>query len=240
VWEPVPKAPGQSARATEAPARVSLMAAGADGAPYYRGRVPDVALAAVSPPGAGGNGGSAAAAQAGSARSAPASQSAHGPSRVTFDVPPGKMELRVAVEGDASQVLDSEVREITVPDLTSPRTSLGTPAVFRARTARDFQQLKADADAVPQTARDFSRTDRLLIRVPAYGPAAIPAVTAKLLNRDGQPMVDVPVAVAPTADAPAQIELSLASLAPGEYLLEIKAAGDGGDAKELVGFRVTG
>jgi hypothetical protein len=35
-----------------------------------------------------------------------------------------------------------------------------------------------------------------------------------------------------------QFELPLAGLAPGEYVLEIKAAGS--DAKELVGFRVTG
>jgi hypothetical protein len=242
VWEPAPKTPGQSGRTTEAPARVSLMAAGADGVPYYRGRVPDVAMAAAStPPASGtcGSVGSTGAASEGSVRGS-ATQAVRGPSRVTFEVPPGKMELRVAVEGDASQVLDSEVREITVPDLTSPQIALGTPAVFRARTARDFQQLKADVDAVPQTARDFSRTDRLLIRVQAYAPAGVPAITAQLLNRDGKAMADVPVAVAATAQAPAQIELPLAALAPGEYLIEIKATGDGGDAKELVGFRVTG
>ena len=32
----------------------------------------------------------------------------------------------------SSQVLDTEMREITVPDLTGPQTLLGTPAVFRA------------------------------------------------------------------------------------------------------------
>jgi VWFA-related protein len=226
VWEQTPKTPGQTARATEAPARVSLMAAGADGSPYFRGKVPDIAIASTAPASSRLNGASA-------------DSGVHGPSRITFEVPPGKMELRVAVEGDASQVLDSEVREVVVPDLTSPQTSLGTPEVFRARTARDLQQLKADTDAVPQTARDFSRTDRLLIRVPAYGAAGPPTLTARLLNRDGQQMADVPVA-ASTAQTPAQIELALASLAPGEYLLEIKAAGDGGESKELVGFRVTG
>src|SRR4029078_10120179 len=92
------------------------------------------------------------------------------PGRVTFDVAPGKMQLRVSVEGASSQVLDTEVREITVPDLTGAQTLLGTPELFRARTVRELQQLKADANAVPQAAREFSRTDRLLIRVPVYGP----------------------------------------------------------------------
>ncbi len=36
----------------------------------------------------------------------------------------------------ASQVLDTEIREITVPDLTSPQTILGTPEMFRARGRR--------------------------------------------------------------------------------------------------------
>ena len=105
-------------------------------------------------------------------------------SRVTFDAKPGPMELRVSVEGSAAQILDSEVRKITVPDLTSAQTTFGTPEVFRARTVREFQQLKADADAVPMAGREFSRTDRLLIRAArvwarqhrpdADGPAAEP------------------------------------------------------------------
>jgi hypothetical protein len=224
VWEPIPKTPGDSvaARAGD-PARVSIMAVGPDGAPYFRGRVPEVALA------------SSAAATTGSTQNA-----ARGPSRVSFDVTPGKVQLRLAVEGTGAQVLDSEMREISVPDLTSPQTALGTPAVLRGRNAREFQQIKADPDAVPLATREFSRTDRLLIRVPAYGPGATtPALAVHLLNRTGQSMIEVPVAPS-GKPGEQQIDLPLASLAPGEYVIEIKAAGDGDDAKELVGFRVVG
>jgi hypothetical protein len=116
----------------------------------------------------------------------------------------------------------------------------GTPEVFRARTVREFQQLKADADAVPIAGREFSRTDRLLIRLPAYGPGnTVPTLTARLLNRAGQAMSDVPI-IAPSGKGDSQIDLPLAALAPASYVLEIKASGDGGDAKELIGFRVTG
>jgi hypothetical protein len=161
--------------------------------------------------------------------------------RVSFDAKPGPMELRVSVEGSGSQVLDAATRTITVPDLTSAQTVFGTPEVFRARTAREFQQLKADADAVPMAGREFSRTDRLLIRLPAYGPAnTAPALTARLLNRGGQPMTDVPVTAPQGGKGDAQIDLPLAALAPASYVIEIKASGDGGDAKELIGFRVTG
>jgi hypothetical protein len=155
---------------------------------------------------------------------------------VSFDAAPGKMQLRLSVEGGASQVLDTESKEVTVPDLTAPETVLGTPQLLRARTARDYQQLKGDAGAVPAAAREFSRTERLLIRVPVYGPAGTaPSLTAQLLNRGGQKMSDLPVAASAASADVRDIELTLAPLAPGEYIVQIAA----GDVKELVGIRVT-
>jgi VWFA-related protein len=161
------------------------------------------------------------------------------PSRITFDANPGKVQIRMSVTGAASQVLDSETRELTVPDLTSPQTTIGTPEVLRARTPREFQQIKADAAAVPIAAREFSRTDRLIVRVPAYGPGGTaPTLSVHLLNRAGSPMNELTASPAPTAGLQ-QVELPLAALAPGEYVIEIKATGEGGEAKELVGFRVS-
>jgi VWFA-related protein len=223
VWEPVPKLPGDTVRASDQPSRVAVTAAGGDGAPYFRGSVPDIPHGAAAgpspPPGApppAGSGG-----------------------RVVFEAPPGKMELRLAVEGSGSDVLDSETREIVVPDLTAPQTVLSTPEVFRARTARELQQLKADPQPVPVVGRDFSRVDRLLIRVSAYGPGSTPPkLTARLLSRAGQPMVDLPVTPPASPGEVSQIEIPLAAIATGEYLIEIDATGDGGPAQELVGFRV--
>jgi hypothetical protein len=132
-------------------------------------------------------------------------------------------------------VLDTETREIAVPDLTASEIVLGTPQVLRARTARDYQQIKGDPDPVPVPSREFSRTDRLLVRVPVYGPGnTSPVLSAHLLNRGGQAMSELQVGPSGSPDVQ-QIDLPLAGLAAGEYLLEMKA----GDLKELVGFRVT-
>jgi VWFA-related protein len=222
VWEPLPKAPGDR---REEPARVSLMAIAPDGSPSFRGKVPDVALASTAPASAAAPG---------------ASTAGRGPSRVSFDVAPGKVQLRISVEGTASQVLDTETREISVPDLTSAQASLGTPSVLRARTAREFQQLRTDADAVPIANREFNRIEHLLVRVPAYGPAGTaPALRVHLLNRAGAAMNELTAEPAPKAGEQ-QIDLPLAALPPGEYVLEIKAGDQDGDASELVGFRVTG
>ncbi len=212
VWEPVPQVPGAPVRASDVPARISVIAAADDGTPLFRGRLPE---ADPAPPAAAGG-------------------------RATFDVPPGKLQLRLTVEGAGSNVLDTETRALTIPDLTAPLTSLSTPEVFRARTVREMQTLKADPQAVPVVGRDFSRTDRLLLRVAAYGTgAAAPKMEAHLLSRTGQRMADVPVTAPATPEKPSEIDFPLAGLATGEYVIEIDATGDGGDAQELLAFRVT-
>jgi VWFA-related protein len=210
VWEPAPPAPGVR---RDAPGRVSLLVANADGDLVFRGRVPDAATASTAP-------------TAGSAAGA-----ATGPQRVVFDAAPGKMELRIAVE-DASGggVLDNEIRDITVPDLTSPGPAMSTPRVFRARTARDFQMTSRDPDAVPVASREFLRTDRLLMRFDVYGSDT---PTALLLNRNGQKMSELPVTPTTTGGTH-QIDLGLGGIPPGEYLVEIRV----GTAKELVPLKV--
>jgi hypothetical protein len=151
-------------------------------------------------------------------------------SRVVFDAAPGKMELRLSVEG-GSGVLDSEVREIVVPDLTSTQTSLGTPVLFRGRTPRDIQQLKADPQAVPATDAKFSRTGSSFMRVAAYGagapclgPHAQPRVRRCPNYRRRQPRLSRGDRRHPVAGP------LLASI------VEVKATGESGEAKELVKF----
>ena len=90
--------------------------------------------------------------------------------RVTFQAPPGQMQMRLSVEGAAGQVLDTDFRDLVVPDYTKAEPLLSVPAVFRARTVRDMSQLAANPEARPTTSREFSRTERLLFRVRAYAP----------------------------------------------------------------------
>jgi hypothetical protein len=190
---------------------MSVLAADAKGDLIYRGRVPESTAAPASTP-----------------TTAPAAQ------RLEFEAPPGNLELRLSVEGTGGGVLDQEIRTVSVPDLTSPDAAISTPRVYRARTAREFQAAAGDATAVPTAAREFSRTERLLIRFDVYGNAA-PA--AALLNRGGQKMADLPVAAA-TAGGTHQIDVGLGAIAAGEYLVEITLKGATGEAKELVPLRV--
>ena len=111
--------------------------------------------------------------------------------------------------------------------------------MYRARTAYEMLQVRNNPNAVPTVVRDFSRTERLLVRFDAYAAdTATPGVTAKLLNRAGQPMADVPVQAA--AGKPFQIDLPLASLAAGQYVLELDAKTPSGAAQQMIGFRIAG
>lgn len=205
-WEPAAAVPGKPVE--DPPARVALTAVAPDGRPVFRGRVPDDSTAAAS------KGGS-----------------------VSFDVPPGQLDMKMVVEGARGQVIDTTGRQLTVPDFTHVTMAFGTPRVYRVRTIPELQNLKSNANAVPTTERQFSRTDRLYIRVDAYAPGGItPPVTARLLNRAGQSMADIPVQQAP--GRPAELELGLSSFAAGEYLIELNARSESGTAQELVAFRI--
>jgi hypothetical protein len=187
IWEPLP-AQGASVR-REQPGRVSLLAATAKGDLVFRGRSPDAALASAGPAPAPND-----TEPLPGARRLPTAATA--PQRLVFDAPPGKIELRMTVEAAGSGgTLDSEIRDITVPDFTAPQVALSTPRVYHARTAREFQTVAADPNAIPAPGREFSRTERLLIRFDAYGPGTEkPEVTAVLLNRGGSKMSDVQIA----------------------------------------------
>ena len=219
TWEAIPLSPG-ARQEFEPPARIALTATATDGRPLFRGSVPEEGSAAD---------GGAPPAPSGSAAAAGASTS--------FEAPPGQIQLAIRVEGARGQVIDSTTRELTLPDFTQIAVAFGTPRVFRARTVRDIAAIKSNAAAVPTANREFSRTERLLVRVDAYTPGEIPpAVTARLLNRGGQKMADIPIAAA--AGAPFQLELPLAPLPVGDYLIELNAKSEAGTAQELVAFKI--
>ena len=190
--------------------RVTLLATSPTGEIVYRGRVPST----LSAPGTG--------------------------AAISFDARPGKLDLRLTVEGDGTGTLDNEDRDLVVPDLAAPEVMLGTPKVWFARNAREFTALAGGTATPPAATREFRRTDRLLIRVDAFAPGtALPVVTAQLLNQQGTKMGDLVVTAPPAVGEAHTVDLSLASYAAGQYLLELSANAEGHKpVTELVAFRI--
>ena len=210
VWEPAAHVPGDRVRRTAS--KLEFQARSADGAVLYEGP--------VAPTGAG-----------------TIEEAAGTPVRVIFDAPPGVLRLRMSIQDAAATVLDQDIRQMSIRDLKGD-VAIGTPEVLRARNAREFRALESEG-AVPVVSREFSRTERLLIRFRAYGPAGqTPVVSAKLLDRVGHVIhpLDIIPAQAPGESA---IDLPLAGFAPGDYTIELKSTGGNHEAVERMPFRVT-
>ncbi len=214
VWEPAPRIPGDRTR--HVAARLTLTALGADGKPVFEG--------AVLPAGPG-----------------TFETGERVQTRAVFNVSPGRVRIRMSIEDMGQQVIDSDVRTIVVRDLQnrSDLVVLGTPEILRARNARELRSLDADPDAAPVASREFSRTERLVIRVPAYAPDGPATLSATLMSRTGQAMRPLPVTAPARPGGSSQINLPLAGLAAGEYLIELTATSPAGQAKDQIGFRVT-
>jgi VWFA-related protein len=160
--------------------------------------------------------------------------------RATFAATPGIVHLEMTILGLDGRTLDSDYRGIQVPNLRVTRLTFASLQVMRTHSAREFVDASKNPAANPAPSREFSRAERLLLRVPVYTATdAVPTVTATLLNRLGTPMrVLNPV----TSDLPAEIvqfDLPLSSLAPDDYRVELKATAGTEEAKALLLFRVT-
>ena len=216
VWRPSPRVPGQR---RDEPIRVAVVAGRDRGRQYFEGLVPDLSLVpelASSP------------------------DDPVAPAQVTFDVDPGPVSLDLSIRGIGGRVMDTDFLDFVVPDFTGVDTTLSSPIVYRARNAYEMRQLRTRSDAVPETGRDFRRSDQLLIRFETYAPVGVtPTPAARLLNRGGTSMADLPLVAPTTPGEPHALVLPLAGLAPGEYLVEVTAsAGDEG-TRTLIAFRVT-
>ena len=211
VWEPAARVPGERVRRTAR--RLVLTALAPDGSVIFEGAVAPTGPAVLNEPGTT-------------------------PVRAVFDVPPGRLRTRMSIQDVAAQEIDRDVRELSIRDLRGG-VAIGTPEVLRSRNAREFRTLDVPA-AVPVVAREFSRTERLLIRFSAYGPSdAVPDVSAKLLGRMGHALRDLSVSRASTPGGENAIDLPLAGFAAGDYTIEVTAVSGSAEFKDRLGFRVT-
>lgn len=162
------------------------------------------------------------------------------PVSAAFDVPVGRVQFDFMVLAADGSKLDTGAQDFDVPEVRTGPPVILAPQLFRAASAREFREISTNANAAPLPDREFRRTDHLLLRVPTFDPAGKQVeVTAKLINRVGVTVIDLPL----TTDVPhqlSQFDLQLARFAPGEYSLEIAAQSESGASRQLIRFRITG
>jgi VWFA-related protein len=157
---------------------------------------------------------------------------------VTFAVAPGRLRVRTTALDTRGRELDSDSRELMAPDFTGTETAISTPLVFRATTLGQMRQIRAAGAPRPTVTREFTRSDRLLIRFETFGPGGTaPLATIRFLTRLGQPLADLPAPLARSGRG-FEAEIGLSSLTVGEYLIEIRSPGQPDDVVALVPVRI--
>jgi VWFA-related protein len=146
-------------------------------------------------------------------------------------LPPGRYQVRAEAKAATARVPLRLSTVVTVPDANA---LLGSAAVASRRGPGTGRLFEPSAD--PR----YRRTERLLVETPLMASDA--KLTARLLNRVGQPMA-VPVTLAERLDESLQLrvaaaELALAPLAPGEYVVELVAAKGAATSTISYGFRI--
>lgn len=155
-------------------------------------------------------------------------------------VPAGRVELDLTVLDAKGQVLDREARDVDVPDPDGARVTTLAPEIIRARTLREFEAARVNPAATPTPQREFRRSDRLIVRAPAVASTTrAVTVSARLLNRWGQPMRELQPVEGPGAGI-VQFELPLAWLATGEYELELRTRQGTSEASQRIPVKVVG
>jgi hypothetical protein len=135
----------------------------------------------------------------------------------------GDYQLQIRTKGAQAASAASDTLRITLP--AAPHA---TGAIFFRRGATTGNRETATADL------RFRRSDRLRVDVPA---AAATAVAGRLLDRTGNAMA-IPVTATirddPDGSRWQSAEVSLAPLAPGDYLVELTSESD----RTLAAFRI--
>ena len=159
----------------------------------------------------------------------------------TFSVAPGDAKVVLTVRDKENRVLDTETRIVNVPAAVGQNLAWSSPALFRVRSPIEMRAINKDPDPPPFAGREFSRTDRLLVRLALYGTAADATVTSRLVSRQGgRQLATLPIAPLAGREGVYQIDLPLQSVAPGEYVINVEATKGDEKTETFVAIRVGG
>jgi hypothetical protein len=158
----------------------------------------------------------------------------------TFAVRPGQVKLQLTIRDAESRVIDTDTRTLTVPAVGGDGLAWGSPVLLRARTPLELRAVTSDPDAPPFAGNEFSRADRLLVRISLLGGGGDATVSGRLVGRTGRQLVTLPIAPVPGRTAAYQIDLPLSSVAPGDYVIAVEASRGTEHAETFVAIRVGG
>lgn len=163
------------------------------------------------------------------------------PDKAVIQTAPGRLQFDLTILQADGTKLDVGAQDFDVPNVRGVTPVILPPQLFRATSAREFREISANSNAAPLPGREFRRTEWLLLRVPTFDPGGNAVqVSARLVNRVGSTVAALVAMPQKTGQTLAQFDLSLAPFAPGEYSIEVSITSTGGQARELIRFKITG
>ena len=129
--------------------------------------------------------------------------------------------LRPNAEEPAEAPRRVRMPEAAAPSAPPPLLAPPTIALARGRTVGE-----------PVGRREFRRTDTIVVRAATMSEIT---VAARLLDRLGKPLADVPVSSGAGA---CELTLPLGNLGAGDYVIELSARGTAATAQQFVAFRL--
>jgi hypothetical protein len=159
----------------------------------------------------------------------------------TFRVQPGEAKVVLTVRHTENRVLETETRSVTVPATSGPALAWSSPVLLRVRSPMEMRAISGDPNPPPFAGRDFSRTDRLLVRVALSVESTDATVTSRLVSRQGgRQLATLPIAPLSGQTGVYQVDLPLQSVAPGDYVIAVEASKGAEKVEALVAIRVGG
>ena len=143
--------------------------------------------------------------------------------------------------GATSPLEDTPKPVRTILGSGSEVLNLAEPKVWSVRRPAELQAVQGDNPPAPVTVREFTRMERLILRVDVGGELAASArLTANLVGKGGSQLLAIPVSrVSPDATH-WRVDLPLMSIARGDYVIAIEASQGSARATAFVPVRVTG
>ena len=157
---------------------------------------------------------------------------------VTFNAPTGPLTLTFIVRDANGDLIDREVRNVSVPQPSLATLALSTPVVFRARNPVELRALSQSSPPV-YAGREFQRLDhRVRVSVALYGSKSDGAVvSARLLGVRGTALSELPVQSAGTAGL-YHVDLTPSSISRGQFVIAIQAEKGTERVEAMVPFRL--
>ncbi len=168
------------------------------------------------------------------------SDAAEGTAAARFSLPAAApVKFRMTATDATGAVVDRWTETLPPGERTGGLT-LDDVRLYRALTPMALRTLRGEPSPIPTAARAFRRTDRILMDVVAHATGDAPVqLVVELLNARGDVLVALPANASMTpSGVTARIEVPVASLALGRYVIRVRATQGDVSAADLEAFDI--